>query len=267
MKKDMMKLAELFVDKIKRDYKDDVAIVHVHGSYAYDDAHDRSDLDMYFVPKTQRGKNLACTFILDGIGCDLFCVLWERLEKMASHGEKIASIVTEGKLLYYSSEEDLARFELLRERTLDKGDRSEWLSRARRVMDDAYKDAFTIMNAQTLSEIRTGAIGLIYSLSFVLAQLNQITIKRGRKLLKQEILAMPLSPRDFGRLYDSVFSGNDIGSVKAACIELVQNTEALVSKALAKPPVTFQKLFAGWYEEMMLRSKGKVTAPQGHGKI
>ena len=51
MKHDLMRLTDILIDKIKRDYKDDVSIVHIHGSYAYGDMHDLSDLDIYLVPK------------------------------------------------------------------------------------------------------------------------------------------------------------------------------------------------------------------------
>ena len=106
MKNDLMKLTEILIAKIRRDYKADVSIVHVHGSYAYGDTHDLSDLDIYFVPKTRCGVDLGCTFILDGIGCDFWALSWDRLERIAAHSERTASIVTDGKVLYYGSEEE-----------------------------------------------------------------------------------------------------------------------------------------------------------------
>ena len=133
MKHDLMRLTDILIDKIKRDYKDDVSIVHIHGSYAYGDIHDLSDLDIYLIPKTQRGFNLGCTFIFDGIGCDFWALSWERLERIASHDERTASIITDGKVLYYGSDEDLERFEQLKTRAADTSNRKEWLTRAREV--------------------------------------------------------------------------------------------------------------------------------------
>ncbi len=46
---------ELLIEKIKRDYRDDVALVVIMGSTIYADTHSRSDIDMYFVPKTEAG--------------------------------------------------------------------------------------------------------------------------------------------------------------------------------------------------------------------
>lgn len=255
----LMKLAKIFVDIIKRDYKDDVAIVHYHGSVFYNDVHELSDLDIYFVPKTKRGYNLACDFILDGIGIDLWGVSWERLEHIAAHEESIASIITEGKVLYYGSDEDLARFEQLKANALDTRDKKAWLARAEKQLNKAYKSGFLVQNAPTLSETRKYAIGLIYDLAFSLAQLNQITIKRGRKNLLREILAMPLVPENFSALYDTVFLNNDMQHIKNACVTLLQNTEKLVSHAVlsAEPIPTFSDAFEWWYEEM-IQSYNKI---------
>jgi hypothetical protein len=257
MQHDLMHLADILIDKIKRDYKDDVSIVHIHGSYAYGDTHDLSDLDIYLVSKTQRGFNLGCTFIFNGIGCDFWVLSWERLERIASHGERTASIITDGKVLYYGSDEDLVRFEQLKAQAADTSNRTDWLTRARKALDETYKEGFILQNAETLTEVRTHSIRLIYNVSYVLAQLNQITVKRGRKLLKQEILEMPLVPDNFEVLYDAVFLNNDIKAIKSACVSLLQNTEKLVSATMAEPSAPFAEVFGGWYEEM-IQSYNKI---------
>jgi hypothetical protein len=245
-----MFLTDILIDKIKRDYADDISIVHIHGSYAYDDSHELSDLDIYIVPKTKRGFNLGCTFIFDGIGCDFWTLSWERLERIASHEEQIASIITNGKVIYHGSDEDLTRFERLKARAANTGNVKEWYKRARKALDEVYKEVFIIQRSEALSEVRAHTIGLIYSLSFALAQLNLTTIKRGRKLLKEEILAMPRVPDDFGKLYDTLFMSCDINIIKAACVSLLLNTEKLVSAVAAESAADFADMFGGWYEEM-----------------
>jgi len=256
---DLQKLADILIDKIRRDYQNDISIVHVHGSHAYGDTHERSDLDLYFVPKTPHGFQLGCSFILDGIGCDFWALSWERLEQIAAHEEKTASIITEGQVLYYGSEEDFARFERLKACAVDVSDRNAWFRRARKILDEAYKDGFLLQNAESLSEVRTHAIGMLYNLSFALAQLNQVTVKRGRRLLKQEILSMPLVPKDFAALYETVFFSNDMPSIKMVCITLLQNTETLVAETIkaAHPAEEFAGVFDGWYEEM-IQSYNKI---------
>jgi hypothetical protein len=255
----MMRLAEALIEKIERDYKDDISLVHLHGSYAYGAEHDKSDLDIYFVPKAQRGYKLGCTFILDGIGCDLWALSWERLERIAAHEERTASIITDGKILWYSSDEDLNRFEQLQATANDKSDRTAWLERVNKILDGIYKDMFMLQNSEDITEIRAYAIRLIYTISFALAQFNMEPICRGRKLLKDEILAMPLVPEDFTVLYDSVFLENNTSKIKKSAVKLVLSTEKLLSDELSKTTVQhgFIDVFDGWYEEM-IQSYNKI---------
>ena len=99
--------ADILIDKIKKDYASDVALVVIMGSTLYGDTHSRSDLDLYFVPKTERGNRLALTFIVDGIGFDFWAIPWDRLERIANHDERLASIITEGKVIYCASDADM----------------------------------------------------------------------------------------------------------------------------------------------------------------
>jgi hypothetical protein len=91
---DLSRVADVLIDKIKKDYRDDIALVVIMGSYVYKDTHSKSDLDLYFVPKTGGGRNLGMVFIIDGIGFDFWPISWERLEGIADHNERITSIIT-----------------------------------------------------------------------------------------------------------------------------------------------------------------------------
>lgn len=94
------KVLELFIDKIKRDYAEDVAFLAIMGSYARGTHHERSDLDLFFLPLTPRGESLGFTFILDGIGYDLWPISLSRLQNIANHKEPLASILAEAKIKY-----------------------------------------------------------------------------------------------------------------------------------------------------------------------
>ena len=80
---DLIKVADLLIDKIKRDYKNDIAIVALCGSYIYGDTHQKSDLDFYFIPKTERGYEMSQCFILEDIGFDFWGMSWERAKSLA----------------------------------------------------------------------------------------------------------------------------------------------------------------------------------------
>jgi hypothetical protein len=251
---DLIEIANYLIEKIKKDYEGDVSLVHVHGSYFYNDTHSLSDLDIFFVPKTERGYKLGQTFILDGIGCDFWALSWERLERIANHEEKIVSIITDGKILYYHSEEDLERFNKLKDIANNIVDKEKYKNKGKEVMKDMYKYYFKIINSTDITEIRKCIIEIIYVLSFALAQLNCTPIKRGRKYLKNEILSMELIPEDFENIYEKLFTEKDIIKTKQLLYSLIVNTEKLFNEESRD---TFFNNFNGFYEEM-IQSYNKI---------
>ena len=48
-------------------------------------------------------------FILDGIGYDLWPLLWERLETFASY-KGMVSLIADAKVIYYNNDADLNKF-------------------------------------------------------------------------------------------------------------------------------------------------------------
>jgi hypothetical protein len=250
---DVLKAAEILIEKIRKDYQDDVAVVVIMGSYIYDALHSRSDLDMYYVPKTERGRNLARVFIIDGIGFDIWPISWERLERIAGHEEKITSIVTEGRVLYHGSEEDLERFNQLRAKGLDVSDRNKFMDKAQKQVDQAYKAYFRLLRAEQLPDARMQAMGIIFPLTYAIALLNGTTVKRGRGKLKQEIMDMPLVPPDFPELYDTVFSSMDMDEMRNAYGQLIHETQELVRKEQdrLRPAASFTENLDGFYEELI----------------
>jgi len=228
------KIAELFIEKIRRDYQDDISLVVVMGSYIYNDTHDKSDLDIYFVPKTERGYNLGFTFILDEIGFDMWPISWERLERIASHDERITSIVTEGKVLYYSSVDDLNRLDDLKAKALDTSDKSVFTKKSKEVFKKSYELVYRIQEATNLGHVRRYGIQFINTMGHALALLNGTTIKRGRGKLKKELLSYQLVPENFSSLYDTLFFSSDIETMKHDLLELMKNTEELIDIELSK---------------------------------
>jgi hypothetical protein len=251
---DLIEIADYLIEKIKKDYEGDVSLVHVHGSYFYNDTHSLSDLDIFFVPKTERGYKLGQTFILNGIGCDFWALSWERLERIANHEEQIVSIITDGKILYYHSEEDLERFNKLKETANNIIDKEKFKNKGKEIMKDMYKYYFRIINSTDTTEIRKCIIEIIYVLSFSLAQLNCTPIKRGRKYLKNEILAMELIPEDFEYIYEKLFTERDVIKTKQLLYSLILNTEKLFNEESRD---TFFNNFNGYYEEM-IQSYNKI---------
>jgi hypothetical protein len=252
----LKQLADTLVDKVKKDYANDVSIIHVHGSYIYGNTHNLSDLDIFFVPRTERGYNLGTTFILDGIGCDFWVLPWERLERIAAHNEKIVSILTEGEILYYYSNEDLQRFNNLGKKSLELyKDKNFSVSHAEELSNNLYKIYYKAQKSNTVTDLRYCIIDFLDWLSFILAELNGILIKKGRKYLKEELLAMPIIPKDLEVMYDTLFCSINVLEIKGCLTTLIDELLIIIiireQKEIHKKTNSFDKVFGGWYEEMI----------------
>lgn len=245
--------AELLINKIKKDYVDDIAVVVIMGSTLYGDTHNRSDLDLYFVPKTERGNRLCFTFIVDGIGFDFWAISWDRLERIANHDERIASIITEGKVIYCSSAADEKRFKEIKEKALDTSDHRKFLNKASSKLNEAYQDYYRLQEAKCLGDARMAAVGMVYGITDMLALLNRIPVKRGRGKLKTEIMNMPFVPEHFSELYDTAFFSSDTNEIRKSYGELIENTQALLKREYGKitGPRLFSESLSGFYEEMI----------------
>lgn len=91
----------------------ELSLVVSYGSHWNGTAGPLSDVDCYFVPKTERGQGFGGQFILQGVGYDIFPMSWERLENIARLEESLAPLVGDAQVLYYGDEGDLERFRAL----------------------------------------------------------------------------------------------------------------------------------------------------------
>jgi predicted nucleotidyltransferase len=245
---DLIEVANFLIEKVQNDYNGDVSLINIYGSYLNKDAHKFSDLDLFLVPKTERGYNLGKTFILNGIGYDFWALSWERLERIAKHKEGSRySIITDGKVIYNNEEDDLIRFNKLKDIANEHYSNIE---NAKAILGNIYAEYFRLININDLPTIRKSIIGIIYDLSNLLVEINGKPIKRIRKYQKQEILSMDLIPEDFGIIYDKLFVEKDINVIKELLHKLIINTEKIINKPDSKNE-SFKDLFSGFYEEMI----------------
>lgn len=248
----MQPVLDVIIQKIKKDYRDDVAIVVVMGSHLYQETHPKSDLDMYYIPKTNRGYELGCVFIMDGIGFDLWPISWERIERIAKHEERIGSIVSEGQVVYYGNEDDLKRFNEFRDMANDQSNPGHFIYRARQQIKHVYQDLYALDQASTLSKTRDHAIQIIYGITFSLALLNQTPIKRGRAKLLNEILSMSYVPKEFEKHYRNVFASTNAEDIKYAVHQLVSSSQTLTNERWYDLiDHSFQDEANGFYEELI----------------
>ncbi len=111
-------------ETVNRDYRDDIDLVVIYGSYLDGTANPQSDVDCYFVPRTERGRDFARTFILAGVGYDIYPRPWKNLEEIALLQESMQPLVGDARVLYARDEAAAERFrslqQTLRESLADK---------------------------------------------------------------------------------------------------------------------------------------------------
>ena len=120
MSKEMRDQLVGWIEEIVRNhYAGKVALVCLYGSHINGTADERSDVDCYFLPKTEEGVALARTFLLEGVGYDLFPMSWQRLEAIARLEQSHQPLVGDVQVLYADSPEDLEKLEAVRRQLRD----------------------------------------------------------------------------------------------------------------------------------------------------
>lgn len=110
--KEVHPLTQWVIHKIETEYKDDIALlVGIQGHATDGDCH--GECFDFFIPATDRGYELSQTFIIDGVGHDLYPRSWERIEASANL-QDMAIVLTGATILYARSKEDVAHFEALK---------------------------------------------------------------------------------------------------------------------------------------------------------
>ncbi|MBQ9886416.1 MAG: hypothetical protein IJM37_06125 [Lachnospiraceae bacterium] len=165
------KLTDWVIKKIKKEYKDDVALLlAVHGHNTADDLH--GIVFDYFVPATERGNELAETFIIDGVGHDLYPRTWERLEASASLSD-MAIVLDGAEILYARSDDDRERFMELKRCLHENLNNPEFVyGKALEYMDKALEIYRTLIFEDRLYRVRSEAGCIHYYLTKAVAVMN-----------------------------------------------------------------------------------------------
>jgi hypothetical protein len=150
-------LSEWAIKKINAEYPDDVALlVAVDGISVAGDGH--GECFDYFVPVTERGNRLSRTFIIDGIGYDLYPRSWERTEKTALLEARPSFCLMNARILYSRSQGDTDKFEAMRQKLSDNlKDRNFTYKKALAKLDAAMNLYRTLMFEEKLFKARMAA--------------------------------------------------------------------------------------------------------------
>jgi predicted nucleotidyltransferase len=252
-------LLNMLLDTIKAKYADDVSIMIVYGSCVNGTFHEKSDLDMIYVPKTDKGWELARTFILDGVGYDVWGTDWKRLEQFANFEDMKVSVLAESQLVYYTTDDDKQRYDSLKNKVLSIANgplTKDLLEKARRHLNTA-----TQYYGQLCLEFSlTVAGGILMELCDTVCLLNHTYLRFGMKRIIEELSMLGKLPEGFiSALEDVVRQPN----TKENYVNLLKATERLLNdleKEISPPAYDI----AGLYEEISSTwNKIRISCAEG----
>ncbi len=247
-------LAEWAVRKIESEYKDDVCVLLEHRTLRLEQDQEQTSFSFY-IPATSRANGLARTFIIDGIGYDLFPIGWERIERMADVKDYNTTVLGDAEILWARTEDDRRRFASLQGRlaaNLQNPDLMckravEWLGRA----VDLYQD---MLFEEALPKMRENAGHICNLLAIAVACVNRSYFKHGQTDQIKELASMKDVPVGFTDLYERIIWAKTAEEQKRLCHEIIVSTKRFLegqdrntTRRISAPD--FSEL-ATWYQEL-----------------
>ena len=260
------KLIDMVIERAKRDFPDDIALIGLTGSFNTNDFHEKSDLDLIIVNNTGRGWEISDGFIFDDVGYDIYCTPWDNLEKKAELDCVGVSSLTDLQILYYAKPEYLERLNALKEKALKKLSEdinAECINRAEKHIDLAKQNYADMCLSCDLGTVRYASSELLYNVINSIVSLNNTCIKRGVKRYFEELSTYSHLPEDFENLYMSLIDAKTVDNIRKFSGLLLSAVISLRDKLrqqyVEKPVPTYDNL-KGWYEECWCNLRNKFIA-------
>ncbi len=203
-------------ERARTSFGGDISLMAIYGSHVNGTDQEWSDVDCYFIPKTDRGRAFGLDFILAGVGYDIFPLSWERLQGIAHLQEPLVPLVGDAVLLYSDSQEDTDRFQALqRELAACLADKAY----CRRMCEERFYRAAAqrqLGDSGDFSTQRKCAGQLLLDGAEALAFHNGTYFHAGLKRHGQELEAMEKKPAGFLRRYRQVMEAESPGALQKA---------------------------------------------------
>lgn len=246
---ELTKLAHEFVEKIRRDYPQDISIVAIYGSYVYDELTEISDLDLFFIPKTQRGYAMAQAFIYKDIGMDFWPLSWERAESMANY-EDMVSLIAEAEVIFYGDEADRIRFQELKKRIIHGLSREEFVNKAKQSVSRACDVYFQMLEEQeNFPRVKVLSVGVMRHLAQALILNDNTYVKRGGEKFILQAGGTLRTPDEFTGVCRELAESKDAESIISYCQDLILGVRRTIYSAALKGREPGE-YYDGFYEEL-----------------
>ncbi|WP_040950293.1 nucleotidyltransferase domain-containing protein [Gorillibacterium massiliense] len=260
-------MIHMVIERVKRDFPEDIAIIGLTGSFSTGDFHEKSDLDLIIINNTDRGWGISLCFILDDVGYDLYCTPWEtRIEAEANLESPMVSHLIDMQLLYCAKPEYMEKFNSYKQRALDtlaKPIGSECIGRAKKHIDIAKQDYANTLLSDDLGTVRYASCGVVYNLVNALTHLNNTYLKRGIKRYLEETKEYRYIPENYENNYMAVICAKTVDEIRRASCRLLKSMNDLYhrmdKKFSVQPVPTFDNL-RGTYEELWCNCRNKIIA-------
>ena len=246
-------LTQWAINKIKTYYPDDVALlIAVEGASTNGDGH--GEPFDYFVPATERGNELAQTFIIGGVGNDLYPRSWERMERTASLEDRATLCLGDARILYARSKADEERFEAIRQKLFDNlANPAFTYKKALENLDIAMDLYSTMMFEERLWKVRCLAGYIHYYLKISVACLNGTYWKSWHWGVLAGMTEWKELPERFADYYQAILSASTTGELKSVAHLLIASSRQFI--ASYKPEEANEKTpdyrwLADWYQEL-----------------
>jgi len=244
------------ISKIKEEYPEDVALlIALEGHDVDGDGHGKC-FD-YFVPATDRGNELSRTFIINGIGYDLYPRSWERTERTAALEDEVISCLGSAKILYSRSEADTARFEAIRQQLFaNLADKTFVYQKALEKLDTAMDLYRTLMFESRAYQVRMAVGYIAHYLSEVVTFLNGTYTKDRSDGMLPHLRGLTKLPDSFLAYYEAILRTQSESDLKNLAYLLISTTRGFIQaykpeKADTADSLDFANL-ADWYQEISL---------------
>ena len=245
------RMLEAFVETIRKNYSDSIGLVIVYGSYVTGQMNPKSDIDVVFICKNDRGYEMSRQFIYEDVGYDFFGMSMERFHKIIGEFQPLVSIIAEGRLIYADCLENERNFIQLQERIRTLGQTTsprEFATEIASVLKDLKCKAFEHQFADKLKKLHLQG-QILYLTGHFLGLVNRRHFKYGTKKWVEEIAAMPLKPKTI-RYYLELLTRSKVDSQEI--MKYVETLSTFWNDILLDDPIKHDvPSLEGFYEEAL----------------
>ncbi|MGM0640416.1 MAG: nucleotidyltransferase domain-containing protein [Thermotogota bacterium] len=250
----IFKISGVLIENIKNNFKEDIALVAYYGSYATGDTHDKSDLDLFFIPKNENAFKASFQFIVEDLGIDFWPITWERFENIDSYDDHLISVLLDAKVIYSNSDEELDKFKNIQKNKLNELNKKEDnpFSKAYEKFLNNYVFLNNLKYSEDITEIRLESTKILKNTISSLSILNKIPIKKGWGKNLSEIKKFDKKINGTQEIIESIISEKNEKAIIEKMIKFVYDYDAFYKNTVKKenPIIKPKEIFQGFYEEL-----------------